>query len=270
MQLMILCPQWGSEDLDLEDFLIGVKEAGYDGIDTWVPESRMERRRLRSLLEQYGLVMVSHQHQAQGKNITEFCKSFDYFLSLSQETNPLLINSHSGGDYFSFEDQLRVIDTALEFEARNGIEVVHETHRGRMLFCPQVAEPLFLARKDLRITADFSHWVCVTESYLEHFTAILEEASNRTRHVHARVGFPEGPQIPDPRHPAWQTAMQHFLRWWTTIIKAHKKQGAHQLTITTEFGPPPYMWTQLHNNEPVVSQWDVNLYMKELLRSIIY
>jgi hypothetical protein len=38
------------------------------------------------------------------------------------------------------------------------------------------------------------------------------------------------------------------------------------LTVTPEFGPPPYLpvlpWTQM----PVASQWDINVHMMHLLR----
>jgi hypothetical protein len=38
MQLKILCPQWGYEHLEMDDFFIKVKDAGYDGVDSWMPE----------------------------------------------------------------------------------------------------------------------------------------------------------------------------------------------------------------------------------------
>ena len=132
MKLLFLYTQWGSENLPLEDFFVIVKEAGYDGIDTWMPEDVNERRKIISLLDQYKLKMVSHQHQAKGNTIDEYCKSLKYYLSLSLECNPILINSHSGRDYFSLDDQLKVIDTCEEFSVKNNITVAHETHRGRI------------------------------------------------------------------------------------------------------------------------------------------
>jgi len=136
MELKILCPQWGHENLDLEDFFTHVKTAGYDGVDTWLPEDRAGRTRFIRLMNEYGLLMVSHQHQAKGNNIVEFCKSFEYYLNLSLESGPVLINSHSGRDFFSVEQQLRVIDTAENFSVKNNIRVAHETHRGRIGFSP--------------------------------------------------------------------------------------------------------------------------------------
>lgn len=266
MELKILCPQWGLEELDLEDFILKIKEAGYDGIDTWIPEDKNERSRLISLLNRYDLKMVSHQHQATGSDIKTFCKSFENYLNLAAETDPLLINSHSGKDYFSIDDQCRVIDVAEKFSSRYNIPIAHETHRGRMLYCPQHARQLFQLRPSINITADFSHWVCVTESYLENFESIVNDAINKTIHVHARVGFPEGPQIPDPRSPYWQESLNIFLEWWQRIMISSKNRGAEILTITCEFGPAPYLWTNPSNNKPVVSQWEINLFMQQLLR----
>ncbi len=265
MDLKILCPQWGQEHLEIEAFFVKVKEAGYDGVDTWLPEDKHERRRFIRLLEDYGLQMVSHQHQAKGDTIDAFCKSFEYYLNLSLESNPILINSHSGKDHFTLEDQLQVLDVAENFAAKKGIRIAHETHRGRIGFGPVNARELFALRPEMKITADFSHWVCVTESYLENFEKEVQEAILRTEHIHARVGFPEGPQIPDPRSPYWKNEVDFFLSLWGRIIEEQRTGDRELFTITPEFGPQPYMWTSLKDNSSVANQWDINCFMKDLL-----
>lgn len=165
MKLLMLCTQWGHENLPVEEFFIKVKEAGYDGVDTWLPEDKNERNNFISLLNKYQLAIVSHQHQAKGNSINEYIKSLEYYLALSLECNPLLINSHSGRDYFTLDQQLNVIDTIEEFSVKNNITIAHETHRGRIGFSPYNAMDLFKLRLEMKITADFSHWTCVTESF---------------------------------------------------------------------------------------------------------
>lgn len=265
MKLKILCPQWGSEHLEIEAFLEKVKEAGYDGIDTWLPENKKERLRFIRLLNDYDLSMVSHQHQAKGNNMNDFCKSFEYYLNLSLESNPILINSHTGRDHFTLEEQLQLIDVAENFSVKKGVRVAHETHRGRIGFGPVNSRELFALRPEMKITADFSHWVCVTESYLENFEKELNEAIKRTEHIHARVGFPEGPQIPDPRSPYWEKQVDYFLKLWGRILDRQRAKNTDFFTITPEFGPQPYMWSSLDNNAPVADQWEINLFMKSLL-----
>jgi Xylose isomerase-like TIM barrel len=266
MKLLILCPQWGQEHLPLEDFFAKVKEGGYDGVDTWMPENKTEQKKIISLLDKYQLAIVSHQHQATGNNITEYCKSLQYYLSLSTECNPILINSHSGKDYFSVDDQLKVIDVVQEFSEKNNIVIAHETHRGRIGYSPYNAMELFMQRPNMKITADFSHWVCVTESWLQHSPAIMEEAIRRTKHIHARVGYTQGPQIPDPRLAAWSEPVNYFMALWKRIIEYQKSINTQLFTITTEFGPPPYMWTKPADNTAIESQWDINVFMMQLLR----
>ncbi len=219
--------------------------------------------------KELGLLTVVQQHQAEGADIQSFCKSFEYHLNAAMECEPVLINSHSGRDFFTINEQLAVIDAAENFSARNNIVIAHETHRGRIGFSPGNAKELFMLRPSMKVTADFSHWVCVTESYLEGFKETVNEAIRRTVHIHARVGFPEGPQIPDPRLPEWAEPLNYFIGLWFGIIREKEAEGISQLTITTEFGPPPYMWTTSPGNTPVASQWEVNLFMMHLLTDII-
>jgi sugar phosphate isomerase/epimerase len=264
MKLLFLCPQWGHEHLPLEAFFQKVKAAGYDGIETWVPAKKEERRTFFRLLQQYSLCFVGHQHQAEGNTMAVFCKSFEHHLQLTMECGPLFINSHSGRDYFTLEEQLQVIDTAENFSQKANIRVLHETHRGRLAWCPSNAMALFQNRKNMRINADFSHWVCVTESYLENYALILEEAICRSAHIHARVGHLEGPQVPYPALPQGRQAVDFFLSVWKRIIHHRQAAGDTKFTITPEFGPPPYMWTD-SRNKPVADQWQQNLWMKNLL-----
>ena len=50
MKVLILCTQWGMQDLPLEEFFSTVVNAGYDGIDTWIPEDAIEKRKFLHLL----------------------------------------------------------------------------------------------------------------------------------------------------------------------------------------------------------------------------
>jgi hypothetical protein len=163
------------------------------------------------------------------------------------------------------EQNLELIDIAQNFSQKTGIVITHETHRGRVGYSPQMMAEIFAARKDLLITADFSHWVCVTESMLQNFSEIVDEAVRRSRQIHTRIGFEEGPQVPDPRGEEWKYAADHFLIWWDRIVAENVKQGTKILPLTTEFGPKPYMPTIPFTNSPIADQFEINCYMKDLL-----
>jgi sugar phosphate isomerase/epimerase len=266
MDIKILCPQWGHEHLELLSFLDKIKLAGYDGIDTWIPQDKTEKKALYNYLQHEQMYMVAHQHEADGSTFKKFRESFLKNLHTCAEIGPIIINSHTGRDYFTFQQNLDLIDIALEFSAETGIEVAHETHRGRFGYCPQMIAGFFELRGDLRITADFSHWVCVTESMLDNFTDTVNGAIKRSIHIHARVGFEEGPQIADPAAPEWQYAVNKFLGWWDQIVMANKQAGRKIFTITTEFGPEPYMPKAPFSSSPIADQFKINCYMKDLLK----
>ena len=266
MEVKILSPLWGHENLPIRLFLDRVRDAGYDGFDTWIPENREDKKKLFDYVEYYGMTLVVHQYRAQGSTFSAFKASFLKNLRACAEPGPLLINSHTGRDWFSLEQQMELIDIAQDFSEKTGITVLHETHRGRMGFAPQLAQELFQRREHYRITADLSHWTCVTESMLENFEQVVEQAIRRTRHVHARIGYENGPQVPDPRAPEWAYALDTFLGWWDRIVTLNLQLGHAELTFTTEFGPPPYMPTVPFVNVPVADQFEINCYIKDLLK----
>ncbi|MBE7178376.1 MAG: sugar phosphate isomerase/epimerase, partial [Mucilaginibacter polytrichastri] len=184
MLIHILSPLWGHEHLSVSVFLKKISDAGYDGIDTWIPDDKKDRKVLFDYLQTTGKVMVAHQHAASGNTFQAFKRSFLRNLRQCAEPSPLLINSHTGRDYFSFAQNLELVDIAHDFSVKTGIPVLHETHRGRLGYSPQMLDGFFSVRSELPITADFSHWVCVTESMLENFSGTLKEAIDRTRHIH--------------------------------------------------------------------------------------
>lgn len=265
MEIKILSPLWGHEHMPLHTFLDKIRLAGYHGIDTWVPADKDNRHLLYDYLQRHEMFIVTHQHEAEGSTFKAFSESFVKNLYRCAEPAPILINSHTGRDYFSVQQNLDLINMAQEFSAKTGITVAHETHRGRSGYSPQMIAELFNLQADFSITADFSHWVCVTESMLQNFGDILNEAIKRSRHIHSRVGFEQGPQVPNPTAPEWQYALNQFLNWWDRIISTNKQAGTHLLPITTEFGPVPYMPTIPFTNQPVADQFDINCFMKDLL-----
>jgi hypothetical protein len=266
LEIIILSPLWGHEHLPLVPFLESVRQAGYDGLDTWIPENKRDKKLLFDYLQRYEMPVVVQQHRAAGSTFNQFKASFLKNLHQCIEAQPLLINSHTGRDWFTLEENLTLIDLARNVSIRTGIPIVHETHRGRMGYAPQAAAALFQLREYYLLTADFSHWTCVTESMLENFEPTLNEAIKRTQHVHARIGFENGPQISDPRAPEWSYALETFLGWWDRIVSVNKASGRSVLTFTTEFGPPPYLPTLPFTRTPVANQFEINCFMKDLLK----
>ena len=256
---------WGMALPTLEANLRRIREGGFDGVETGVPEDGGERRELGALLERLGLELIAQQW-TRGASPQEHAESFEAQYRRAVELRPLLVNSHSGKDVFTTEGNLSVLARARQLEEQLGIPVVHEVHRGRATFSTNSTSALLERFPELKLAADFSHWCCVHESLLEDQEQFLERAIARSFHIHARVGHPEGPQVNDPRAPEWRQAVETHLGWWQKIVDRRRQEGAALLTICPEFGPPDYMPTLPYTRQPVADLWEINCHMKDLLQ----
>ncbi|MGI8637707.1 MAG: hypothetical protein ACR2KZ_20090, partial [Segetibacter sp.] len=76
MKIKILSPLWGHEHLDFKVFLDKVKDAGYDGFDTWIPGNANDKKLLFDYLQKHEMYIVTHQHEACGATFDEFKASY--------------------------------------------------------------------------------------------------------------------------------------------------------------------------------------------------
>jgi len=267
MEVWFFCPLWGSRELPWPTFFAKVKEAGYDGVEMSLPFDERERKVILSLLEEYDLKWIAQHHETNDPEPAVYLKNYERHLHNLASANPLFINSQSGKDFFSFAQNKAILERAAVIAEETGVKIIHETHRGKFSFSTTATLALLEALPDLRLTADFSHWCNVAESFLQDQPEVMQAAVGRADHVHARVGFPQGPQVNDPRAPEWQEALGHHLAWWDAIVAERRRRRSASLTITPEFGPAPYMPAMPYSREPLSDQWEVNLYMKDLLRA---
>jgi hypothetical protein len=264
MKITWICSMWGMKGSTLRNKLETAKDAGFDGIEMGVPEDAAERRELGALLKSLGLALIAQQWTA-GAGPSEHARSFEEQYARSVELGPLFVNSHTGRDIFTLEENLQVFRAVAKLEKDRGVAVLHEIHRGRATFSAVSTFELLGALPELRLTADFSHWCCVHESLLEDQAQRVDRAIAHSHYIHSRVGHAEAPQVPDPRAAEWKPAVDAHVRWWQAIAAARKAEGAKTLTVCPEFGPPPYLVTLPDTGMPIVDLWEVNRYMKDFL-----
>lgn len=265
-QLKILATNWGWNK-SLEAYCAKAKEEGYDGIEIWWPMEKKGQDELFALLKKYGLE-VGFLCGAWQANFQEHLDHFKKMIDAAATNTvqkPLYINCHSGRDYFSYEENQAFIDHTTQLSKSTGILICHETHRARMLFAAPVAKRFIENNPELRLTFDVSHWCNVSESLLQDQQETVKLALQRTEHIHARIGHPEGPQVNDPRAPEWEAAVKAHLAWWDTVVERKRKEGG-RITFLTEFGPPDYMPTAPYTRQPLSDQWAINVHMMHLLR----
>jgi sugar phosphate isomerase/epimerase len=262
-QLIILATNWGFQGTH-DEFCAKIKAAGYDGTELWWPSDENDRAKLFEALSKHSLKIGF----LCGSGETDFQKheaQFQNSIRNAAAAKPLYINCHSGKDFFSLEQNLKLIEFTNTISTQTGVPIYHETHRSRALFSTPVTKNFIAKSPQLKITLDISHWCNVHESLLADQKEIVDFTLLRTEHIHARIGHPEGPQVNDPRAPEWKDAVQAHLSWWDKVVERKKKEGG-RITFLTEFGPPDYMPTLPYTRQPLADQWEINVYMMELLR----
>lgn len=268
MELLYCKSKWEMWDDPLEAFLQRTAEDGFGATEVYLKTVRESPDEVAALHRAHGLALVG-QILTEGDTPEAHVRSLEEQFAFAAACAPLFVNCHAGRDIFPFEDNLRLFQRLLALGEEAGIEMVVETHRGRPTFAATETRRYLEALPALRLTADFSHWMVVHESDLSDQEETLSLAIARSRHVHARVGYEEGPQVPDPRAPAWRGHVRRHLDIWQRIVEANRRAGAARLTLTPEFGPPHYMHTQPFSEEPVADTWEVNVYMKGLLEQTL-
>lgn len=265
-QLKFMATNWGFEGTTAA-FCARAKAAGYDGIEVWWTSDVKAQEELFAALQQHQLE-VGFLCGGSSSDPATHLKQFREALMAATSQNkqrPLYINCHSGRDYFTFAQNRDFIDLTVKVTAATGIPVYHETHRSRILFAAHVAKEYLEKIPGLQLTLDISHWCNVHESLLGDQEATVKLALARTGHIHARIGHPEGPQVNDPRAPEWEATVKAHLNWWDQVI-ARKKADGQLMTVLTEFGPADYMPALPYTRQPVANQWEVNVYMMNLLK----
>ncbi|MEM7014089.1 MAG: sugar phosphate isomerase/epimerase, partial [Verrucomicrobiota bacterium] len=85
-------------------------------------------------------------------------------------------------------------------------------------------------------------------------------------HLHGRVGYDQGPQVPDPRAPEYADDVEAHFDWWRVVWKMQAERGFETITMTPEFGTDGYLHLEPWTQEPVADLWEINCWIAERLR----
>ncbi len=262
---------WGCENYSAQAFLDKAVQEGWDGVEINLPvcpafESELVAG-LVPLRQQWpDFVFILQLVPAFPGSFQEELQVYESNLLRLAKLQPDFINAHTGRDFYSFEENCRFIEAASDVTARTGVPIRHETHRGRFSFHLPTLMPYQERFPDLELTADLSHFCTVSESLLEGQKKLLERMIPRVKHLHARIGYQQGPQANDPRAPEWSAHVETYLGWWDRIFHQKKEEGLDDFTITPEFGPAPYMPAAPYSQEPLADQKALNLWMRDVVR----
>ena len=246
---------------------------GFDGIEGPAPEDADERRRFRRALVTHGLDYIAEICTAGGyvpdrhASPAEHLASLGQRLARSRELDPRFVTSLAGCDAWTESQSIDFLASAMALAADLELPISFETHRSRSLFNPWTTHRIAMALPDMQLTVDFSHWCVVCERLMDTELDVIEAIAPQVRHIHARVGYDQGPQVPHPAAPEYAEALQAHQRWWAIVWRAMQARGFEVATMTPEFGPDGYLHHLPFSQQPVADLDELNLWMAETERT---
>lgn len=273
MNINYICTFWGCEHLSAKQFLSSVIANGYDGVEINFPEDTHfiaafmeELAEIRNTVNPNFIFIAQQVLANKIETVQEYTKRIADRLEYLITLKPDYINSHTGKDFYDFNDNCNIIEITADISKKSGIPIWHEIHRGRFSFHLKTLLKYIDIYPKMKLVADFSHFCVVSESTLEDQKDLLARIYPHIAHIHARIGFEQSPQVNHPFAPEWNNHLTSYLGWWKEIIEIGKKRNCSAITITPEFGPFPYMPREPFSLKPLSNQWEINLQMKKYLQ----
>lgn len=259
MELKLARHLWGTQ-LPYRTAFQLYQAQGYSAIEASLLYLAEPKETFYQLLQEFNFAWIPMIF-THGNSVQAHLESFASQIKATQALNPLQITAHSGQDAFTRQEAIYFFQEALKIEKDFGIPIAHETHRSRIFYNPWITQEILSEFTQLKLCADYSHWVTVCERLLDDsFASILELCAERSIHIHARVGHEQGPQVSDPRDQAYQAHVLAHESWWDMIWSAQRQSKKLFSTLTPEFGPAPYLPTMPHTQQPLSSQEEICLW----------
>ncbi|MEJ2469048.1 MAG: hypothetical protein P8Y51_08315 [Campylobacterales bacterium] len=262
---------WGFEG-DFESACLQAKTAGFDGIEGPAPEDAQVRADWKICLQKYDLLYIAEAVTGgnyvprRALGVEEHLNDLETILSRSAELDPLFVTCIGGLDAWSEAESIRFFDAGMQLADKRGLGISFETHRSRSLFNPWVTHRITRALPQIALTADISHWCVVCERQMDTEIETIEAIAPHVQHIHARVGYDQGPQVPHPAAPEYAYALETHQAAWERFWDAQRIRGLDVTTMTPEFGPDGYLHALPFTQAPVADLWEINRWMGETER----
>lgn len=266
MELQLFKTLWGHSG-SLNKAAYQAVDAGFVGLEGNADMPQTRRNELQSVLQTWGLRYIQEIVTAGGyvpkrqATVEEHIADVVRQLQLGRPLEPQWVTVIGGCDAWQLEQSVRFFGEAQEVAARMNVACSFETHRSRSLFNPWTTLDILQRLPELQLTCDFSHWVAVMERQLDNDWDAVREVARHAHHIHARVGYDQGPQVPHPAAPEYAGALASHQRCWETIWSTQRDNGNSLTTMTPEFGPDGYLHTMPFTQVPVADLWEINAWM---------
>jgi hypothetical protein len=266
MQLELFKTLWGHSGSYAEAAEQAVA-AGFAGLEATLPLDKSRQRELAAALVDYRLDpigeiytggwYVPNRRAPPERHLADLTAG----LAAADTLAPRFVTCIAGCDAWPLDTSLRFFEAALRLAEASGHTLVFETHRSRTLFNPWITVEVLQRLPELRLTCDFSHWCVVCERLLDGEMDAIAVVAGHAHHIHGRVGYDQGPQVPHPAAPEYAHCLASHQRLWEAVWDSQVKRGFTTTTLTPEFGPDGYLHEQPFSRKPVADLWEINRWM---------
>lgn len=265
-RLLIFRSLW-TNGFSLPEALDDVASGRFDGLEGPIPSELPKRREFIARLKEADIPFVAEivtggNYVPVERTPAAHLDAFARQLDLAASAKPRFATVLFGCDAWGVGATVECLGRALDLAAERDLPASFETHRSRPTFNPWVTAELLRQLPALELTCDFSHWCCVCERLvLDDEPELLAFIAARARHIHGRVGYAQGPQVPHPAAPEYRTELLAHERWWNAIFDAQVESGREELTLTPEFGPDGYLHAEPFFGREAANLDEVNRWM---------
>jgi sugar phosphate isomerase/epimerase len=266
MKLKLFKTLWG-HDGTIENAIADCQTNHFDGIEGPPPAAPAKRIDFLKKLKAAKLDYIAEICTAGGYVPHREASPADHLKSLAAkaqealECSPLFLSIIAGCDAWSVSQSVDFFGAALSLMEKLGVTASFETHRSRSFFNPWTTCDILNQLPALKLTCDFSHWCVVCERLITTEPEVLQICAERAHHIHARVGYDQGPQVPHPAAPEYGPALKAHEEWWTQIWRSQLMREMALSTMTPEFGPDGYLQCRPFTREQVANLTEINTWM---------
>ncbi|MDQ0112122.1 sugar phosphate isomerase/epimerase family protein [Paenibacillus harenae] len=257
----------GGREWTLEERFGKIAEAGFDGIDGFIPAPE-EEAEWRRLLAKYDLALSVNAYPKTAADLERFLQQVRAY-----DGDVSFINAQVMAPFLIDEPAVSLLGELKRLAEKHALPVHIETHRGTIT--QDLIRTVGYVRRlgGLPLTIDFSHYVVAGELHTisDEAEELLGELLVHTAGIHARVSNGEQVQVSigdEGEHPM----VPRYKRWWKDGMKhwlqTRNKQAA-ALTAVCELGPAGYAITideYAGRTQEISDRWQQSLLLKDILR----
>ncbi|MDQ0207522.1 sugar phosphate isomerase/epimerase family protein [Alkalicoccobacillus murimartini] len=280
-RLEVIMSWWGMtglqmcEELGTEDKVRLIAEAGYDGINGFLPKEK-EAENWHRLLEKYNLTFSVNAYPKSAQELEIFLEDAKAFGKVD------FVNVQVMRPFLTGKKAIHLLSDLEKVSQSVGIPAYIETHRGTITQDLIRTVEYVQSLQDPKLTIDLSHYILAGEmlTIQDEAEQMIQTLLSKTKSIHARVSNGQQIQvaIPEPRkidlHQMNCPLLDQFQDWWLMGMRNWMESASDKedmFPFICELGPPPYAMTLSNakkSNIETSDRWSQGLLFAEIARSL--